>query len=28
VRIVNEKGVTLVAEDWTESMYSTGWIEE
>ena len=28
VRIVNEKGVTLVAEDWTESKYSTGWIEE
>ncbi len=28
VRIVNEKGVTLVEEDWTESKYSTGWIEE
>ncbi len=28
VRVVNEKGVTLVAEDWTESKYSTGWIEE
>jgi hypothetical protein len=28
VRVVNEKGVTLVAEDWTESKYSTGWIED
>ncbi|BAI60537.1 hypothetical protein MCP_0465 [Methanocella paludicola SANAE] len=28
VRIVNEKGVSLVEEDWTESKYSTGWIEE
>ncbi|MDI6897229.1 hypothetical protein [Methanocella conradii] len=28
IKIVNEKGVTLVAEDWTESKYSTGWIEE
>jgi hypothetical protein len=28
VRVINEKGVTLVAEDWTESKYSTGWIEE
>ncbi len=28
VRIVNEKGVMLVEEDWTESKYSTGWIEE
>ncbi|HTY92064.1 MAG TPA: hypothetical protein VMC84_12885 [Methanocella sp.] len=28
VRIVNEKGVTLVEEDWTEAKYSTGWIEE
>ncbi len=28
VRIVNEKGVVLVDEDWTESKYSTGWIEE
>ena len=28
VRAVNEKGVTLVAQDWTESKYSTGWIEE
>jgi hypothetical protein len=28
VRIVNEKGVTLVEENWTESKYSTGWIEE
>ncbi len=28
VQVVNEKGVTLVAQDWTESKYSTGWIEE
>ena len=28
VRIVNEKGVTLVEEDWTGSKYSTGWIED
>jgi len=28
VRIVNEKGVMLVEEDWTESKYSTGWVEE
>jgi hypothetical protein len=28
VRIVNEKGVELVEQDWTESKYSTGWVEE
>lgn len=28
VQVVNQKGVTLVAEDWTESKYITGWIEE
>lgn len=28
VKIVNEKGVSLVAEDWNESTYSTGWICE
>lgn len=28
VKIVNEKGVKLVEEDWTGAKYSTGWIEE
>ncbi len=28
VKAVNEKGVVLVEEDWAESKYSTGWIEE
>jgi len=28
VKAVNEKGVMLVEEDWAESKYSTGWIEE
>jgi hypothetical protein len=28
VRIVNEDGITLVEEDWLDSKYSTGWIEE
>lgn len=26
VKIVNEKGVKLVEEDWAESKYSTGWV--
>ena len=28
VKIVNEKGVRLVEEDWNESTYSTGWVEK
>lgn len=28
VQVVNEDGVTLVGEDWLESKYSTGWIDE
>ena len=28
VRVVNEDGITLVEEDWLDSKYSTGWIEE
>jgi hypothetical protein len=28
VKIVNEKGVSLVEEDWNESKYSTGWVEK
>ena len=28
VKVINEDGITLVEEDWLDSKYSTGWIEE
>gem|GEM_PF-2598585 len=28
VRVVNEEGINLVEEDWLDSRYSTGWIDE
>ena len=28
VRVVNEDGIDLVEEDWLDSKYSTGWIDE
>lgn len=28
VKVVNERGVKLVEEDWSEARYSTGWVEK